>query len=150
MTAADLAILLTGVRNIIFEPAARATRARRPEPTHGALPHADRQPRASRTAYPHALRRVMNIASADESGAWLSHWPLVGNLRTHARARCRISPHGWRRVRQREGRVVPLAAGSFKALGAPIALVRLVKRLRRTQDLDPQRLVTAATRNWPT
>ncbi|HHT9038680.1 TPA: diaminopropionate ammonia-lyase, partial [Burkholderia cenocepacia] len=32
--------------------------------------------------------------------------------------------------------------GSFKALGAPIALVRLVKRLRRTQELDPQGLVT--------
>ena len=43
-------------------------------------------PRASRTAYPHALRRVMNIASADESGAWMSHWPLVGNERTPMRA----------------------------------------------------------------
>ncbi|MBN3800688.1 diaminopropionate ammonia-lyase, partial [Burkholderia sp. Ac-20392] len=43
-------------------------------------------PRASRAAYPHALRRVMNIASADESGAWLSHWPLVGNARTPLRA----------------------------------------------------------------
>lgn len=42
-------------------------------------------PRASRTAYPAPLRRIMNIASAVESGAWLSHWPLVGAARTPLR-----------------------------------------------------------------
>ncbi|WP_205189906.1 diaminopropionate ammonia-lyase, partial [Burkholderia sp. LMG 13014] len=99
-------------------------------------------PRASRAAYPHALRRVMNIASADESGAWLSHWPLVGNARTPLRALPDLAARlGVASVSVKdESCRSPL--GSFKALGAPIALVRLVKRLRRTQDLDPQGLVT--------
>ena len=55
----------------------------------------------------------MNIASADESGAWLSHWPLVGNLRTPLRAAGSRRTAGCR-VRQREGRVVPLAAWQFQ------------------------------------
>ncbi|MFP3548935.1 pyridoxal-phosphate dependent enzyme, partial [Rhizobium sp. SIMBA_035] len=32
--------------------------------------------------------------------------------------------------------------GSFKALGAPSALMRLVKRLRHREELDPRGLVT--------
>ena len=83
----------------------------------------------------------MNIASADESGAWLSHWPLVGNLRTPRALPDLAARLGVACVSVKdESCRSPL--GSFKALGAPIALVRLVKRLRRTQDLDPQRLVT--------
>lgn len=99
-------------------------------------------PRASRTAYPNALRRVMNIASADESGAWLAHWPLVGHARTPLRALPNLAARlGVASVSVKdESCRSPL--GSFKALGAPIALVRLVKRLRRTQALDPQGLVT--------
>ncbi|WP_419688299.1 diaminopropionate ammonia-lyase [Burkholderia theae] len=99
-------------------------------------------PRASRAAYPNALRRVMNIASADESGAWLAHWPLVGNARTPLRALPDLAARlGVASVSVKdESCRSPL--GSFKALGAPIALVRLVKRLRRTHDLDPQGLIT--------
>ncbi|UVE69497.1 diaminopropionate ammonia-lyase [Burkholderia pyrrocinia] len=99
-------------------------------------------PRASRAAYPDALRRVMNIASADESGAWLSHWPLVGSARTPLRALPDLAARlGVASVSVKdESCRSPL--GSFKALGAPIALVRLVKRLRRTHDLDPHGLVT--------
>ncbi|KAG8154829.1 diaminopropionate ammonia-lyase [Burkholderia catarinensis] len=99
-------------------------------------------PRASRTDYPAALHRIMNIAAADESGAWLSHWPLVGNARTPLRAlpdlaaRLGVASVG---VKDESCRS-PL--GSFKALGAPIALMRLVKRLRRNEYLDPQGLVT--------
>lgn len=99
-------------------------------------------PRASRTDYPDALRRIMNIAAADESGAWLSHWPLVGAARTplHAlpdlAARLGVASVGVKDEACRS----PL--GSFKALGAPIALVRLVKRLRPAEDLDPRGLVT--------
>ncbi|MCA8202370.1 diaminopropionate ammonia-lyase [Burkholderia sp. AU33545] len=99
-------------------------------------------PRASRTDYPDALRRVMNIAAADESGTWLSHWPLVGTARTplHAlpdlAARLGVASVGVKDEACRS----PL--GSFKALGAPIALMRLVKRLRRNAELDPRGLVT--------
>ncbi|KAB0655664.1 pyridoxal-phosphate dependent enzyme, partial [Burkholderia territorii] len=94
-------------------------------------------PRAQRADYPDALRRIMNIAAADESGAWLSHWPLVGAARTPLRilpdlaARLGVASVGVKDEACRS----PL--GSFKALGAPIALMRLVKRLRRNEALDP-------------
>ncbi|RQR32637.1 diaminopropionate ammonia-lyase [Burkholderia sp. Bp9142] len=99
-------------------------------------------PRASRTDYPDALHRVMNIAAADESGAWLSHWPLVGAAHTPLRALPGLAARlGVASVSVKdEACRSPL--GSFKALGAPIALMRLVKRLRRNEALDPQGLVT--------
>ncbi|KVG31678.1 diaminopropionate ammonia-lyase [Burkholderia diffusa] len=99
-------------------------------------------PRASRVDYPDALRRIMNIDAAGESGAWLSHWPLVGAARTPLRAlpdlaaRLGVASVGVKDEACRS----PL--GSFKALGAPIALMRLVKRLRRNEELDPRGLVT--------
>jgi len=99
-------------------------------------------PRASRTDYPDTLRRVMNIAAADESGAWLAHWPLVGAARTPLRTLPDLAARlGVAHVSVKdEACRSPL--GSFKALGAPIALMRLVKRLRRDEALDPQGLVT--------
>ncbi|RQR50770.1 diaminopropionate ammonia-lyase [Burkholderia sp. Bp9140] len=99
-------------------------------------------PRASRTDYPDALHRVMNIAAADENGAWLSHWPLVGAAHTPLRALPGLAARlGVASVSVKdEACRSPL--GSFKALGAPIALMRLVKRLRRNEALDPQGLVT--------
>ncbi|WP_175854133.1 diaminopropionate ammonia-lyase [Burkholderia anthina] len=99
-------------------------------------------PRASRAAYPDALQRVMNIAAADESGAWLSHWPLVGTARTPLHTLPDLAARlGVASVSVKdEACRSPL--GSFKALGAPIALVRLVKRLRPAEALDPQGLVT--------
>ncbi|KHK60661.1 diaminopropionate ammonia-lyase [Burkholderia sp. A9] len=99
-------------------------------------------PRASRTDYPDTLQRVMNIAAADESGAWLSHWPLVGAARTPLRALPDLAARlGVASVSVKdEACRSPL--GSFKALGAPIALMRLVKRLRRNEALDPQGLMT--------
>ncbi|RQZ46830.1 diaminopropionate ammonia-lyase [Burkholderia sp. Bp9099] len=99
-------------------------------------------PRASRTDYPDTLRRIMNIAAADESGAWLAHWPLVGAARTPLRALPDLAARlGVASVSVKdEACRSPL--GSFKALGAPIALMRLVKRLRRNEALDPQGLVT--------
>ncbi|KVN24841.1 PLP-dependent lyase/thiolase [Burkholderia pyrrocinia] len=98
-------------------------------------------PRASRAPYPDALRRVLNIASADESRAWLSHWPLLSRAPTPLRdlpdaaaqlgiARLAVKDESCRS---------PL--GSFKALGAPIALVRLVMRLWRSHALDPKDLL---------
>ncbi|EAY71269.1 Threonine dehydratase [Burkholderia dolosa AU0158] len=111
-------------------------------PSEGAFPvMLIANPRASRTAYPAPLRRIMNIASAVESGAWLSHWPLVGAARTPLRELPDLAARlGVASVCVKdESCRSPL--GSFKAIGAPIALVRLVKRLRRTRDLDPRALV---------
>ncbi|WP_213956277.1 diaminopropionate ammonia-lyase [Variovorax sp. dw_954] len=88
--------------------------------------------RARRGAYQPALAQVMNIATARESRRWLSHWPglnagatplrtLPGLARRHAIARLDLKDESARS---------PL--GSFKVLGAPIALLRLV--LRRWPD----------------
>ncbi|KVW77955.1 diaminopropionate ammonia-lyase [Burkholderia ubonensis] len=98
-------------------------------------------PRSSRAPYPDALRRVLNIATADESGAWLSNWPLLGASPTSlwdlpdAAAQLGVA----RLAVKDESFRSPL--GSFKALGAPVALLRLVKRLWRTHDLDPKDLI---------
>ncbi|WP_269503217.1 PLP-dependent lyase/thiolase [Burkholderia sp. IMCC1007] len=99
-------------------------------------------PRASRAAYPDALRRVMNIAAADESGAWLSHWPLVGTARTPLHALPDLAARLGVASISVKDEACRSPLGSFKALGAPIALVRLVKRLRPAENLDPHGLVT--------
>ncbi|WP_321798016.1 PLP-dependent lyase/thiolase [Burkholderia sp. BCC1988] len=99
-------------------------------------------PRASRTDYPDTLRRIMNIAAADESGAWLAHWPLVGAARTPLRALPDLAARLGVASISVKDEACRSPLGSFKALGAPIALMRLVKRLRRNEALDPQGLVT--------
>lgn len=98
-------------------------------------------PRASRSAYPEELRRILNIQSADESGAWLANWDQICQSATPlwdlpdaatalGVARVSLKDESFRS---------PL--GSFKALGAPIALIRLILRHWHTHDLDPKGLL---------
>ena len=92
-------------------------------------------PRAVRAPYPAELATILNIARAHESRQWLSHWrgihpgatPLVDLPDAAQRLRvARLS------VKDESVRS-PL--GSFKALGAPVALVRQV--LRQHPGLAP-------------
>ena len=97
-------------------------------------------PRAQRGPYPDALRAVLNAERAAESRAWLSAWsgiaptatPLI-DLPDQAQqlgvARFAVKDESVRS---------PL--GSFKALGAPIALVRWL--LRAHPDLAPQDILS--------
>ena len=86
-------------------------------------------PFAVHTAYPAELAAVMSMARAHESRQWLSHWrgltpgatPLVDLPDLAQRL------HIGRLCVKDESVRSPL--GSFKALGAPIALVRQVLRL---------------------
>ncbi|BCQ27529.1 diaminopropionate ammonia-lyase (plasmid) [Caballeronia sp. NK8] len=91
--------------------------------------------RASRA--PYSLHEILNKAAADESRAWLAAWPLLNSgptpLWTMPDAAERLGLASLH-VKDESLRS-PL--GSFKALGAPIALMRLVKRLWHTHDLDP-------------
>jgi diaminopropionate ammonia-lyase len=95
---------------------------------------------ARRGRYDESLRDILNIQAADESRAWLSTWdglnagptPLWDLLDLAARLGI-----GSISVKD-EGRRSPL--GSFKALGAPIALIRLIRRLWPEQDLVPATL----------
>ncbi|MDR5884138.1 diaminopropionate ammonia-lyase [Caballeronia sp. LZ032] len=95
-------------------------------------------PRAQRSEY--ALRDILSIAQADESRAWLSTWPRLNPAPTplyslaHAAAHFGIASLHVKDESQRS------ALGSFKALGAPVALLRLVTRLWHTHRLDPRAL----------
>ena len=86
-------------------------------------------PSAVRAPYPAALRAIMNLARAHESRLWLSHWRQIARGATplhdlpELAARLRVA----RLCVKDESLRSPL--GSFKALGAPIALVRQILRL---------------------
>src|SRR5579859_1903223 len=85
---------------------------------------------ASHSTYPAVLKAILNIESAQENRAWLTHWSRLNRGATplwelpNLAARLRIQ-----KVYIKDESVrSPL--GSFKALGAPIALVRLILRLK--------------------
>jgi len=85
-------------------------------------------PNVTRQPYPDDLKRIMSIASANESRQWLGQWPSINangtplyNLPSLA------SELGVAQVLVKD-ESVRSQLGSFKALGAPIALVRLIMR----------------------
>ncbi|MBI0331454.1 diaminopropionate ammonia-lyase [Burkholderia plantarii] len=98
-------------------------------------------PHATLAPYPDALRGILNIAAADESGAWLAHWPPMSRSATPlfelpgAAARLGLA----RLAVKDEAARSPL--GSFKALGAPVALLRLIQRLMPAAGFDPAALI---------
>ncbi len=97
-------------------------------------------PRAARTPYPDDLAAIMNIARAHESRQWLSAWPGIARGATPLYdlpdAAARLKLH--RLSIKDESVRSPL--GSFKALGAPIALVRQVLRLH--PEFEPAAVLT--------
>jgi diaminopropionate ammonia-lyase len=94
-------------------------------------------PHASRSCYPNDLMRILNVAAARQSRAWLSHWPHLNPGATPLWALPDAAAQlGVAKLCVKDESVrSPL--GSFKALGAPIALVRLILRLWPTHELDP-------------
>lgn len=93
-------------------------------------------PRAARKPYPAELRALLSIEKAQQSRRWLSHWREIAPDATPLRdlpdlaealqiARFSVKDESARS---------PL--GSFKALGAPAALVRQILRLH--PGIDPQ------------
>ena len=97
-------------------------------------------PRATRADYPAELSAIMNIAQAHQSRAWLSSWRGIHRNATplydlpDAAARCQVG----RLCLKDESVRSPL--GSFKALGAPIALMRQILRLH--PDFEPAAILT--------
>jgi diaminopropionate ammonia-lyase len=96
---------------------------------------------ASHTDYPNELKTILSVESAEQSRAWLKNWQLLSACATplwdlpDAAARLGVA----RLSIKDESVRSPL--GSFKALGAPIALVRLILRLWPGHDLDPKGLI---------
>ncbi len=100
-------------------------------------------PCATRAPYPAELRALLCMARARESRRWLAHWPRIARTATPLRdlpdlaADLRIARFG---VKDESARS-PL--GSFKVLGAPVALVREIAR--RHPDVDPARVLLGHT-----
>src|SRR5579862_4639768 len=93
--------------------------------------------RAVCSAYPAELRRVMNIGRARESRAWLSQWNAISGEATPLYHLPGLATRlGVASIALKDESVrSPL--GSFKALGAPIALARLIVRLYPDQPIEP-------------
>jgi diaminopropionate ammonia-lyase len=96
---------------------------------------------ASHTDYPDELKAILSVEHAEQSRAWLSNWSLLNASATplwdlpDAAARLGVA----RLSIKDESVRSPL--GSFKALGAPIALVRLILRLWPKHGLDPRAII---------
>jgi len=84
---------------------------------------------ATRAPYPDALRAIMNVEHAHESRRWLSAWPGIAREATPLRDLPGLAQIlGVARFSVKD-ESVRSSLGSFKALGAPIALVRQILRL---------------------
>lgn len=85
-------------------------------------------PRAMRQAYPAKLRQILSVAHAQQDREWLGHWDGINPQPTplyhlpHLATQLGIADLAIKD----EGVRSPLA--SFKALGAPIALIRYLRR----------------------
>ncbi|SDV48955.1 diaminopropionate ammonia-lyase [Chitinasiproducens palmae] len=92
-------------------------------------------PRALRTAYPDQLKSLLNVATADEDARWLARWDGIAPHATPLHTLTALAAAlGIARLDVKD-ESVRSSLGSFKALGAPIALVREV--LRRHPALEP-------------
>lgn len=100
--------------------------------------------RASRSDYPAQLKPVMSVKKAEESRKWLSTWEGINLGATPLFDLPDLAEKlGVAQVLLKdESTRSPL--GSFKALGAPIALVRLILRLWPEDKLDPIALFAGA------
>lgn len=96
--------------------------------------------RATRTPYPAALQSIMSVAWAQESRRWLAPWPEIARSATPLYDLPDLASklHVARFSVKDESVRSPLA--SFKALGAPIALVRQI--LRFHPGLEPAAILT--------
>ena len=104
-------------------------------------------PHAARAPYPADLKDIMNIARAQESREWLAHWEGLTRGSTPLRALPDLAASlGIRSVLVKD-EALRSALGSFKVLGAPIALVRLLLRERETHGFTARTLLRGEHRD---
>jgi diaminopropionate ammonia-lyase len=99
-------------------------------------------PSASRTDYPEKLKSIMSVGAAHESRELLSDWDLLSREPTPLWSLPGIAKKlGVAQFSVKdESTRSPLA--SFKALGAPVALIRLILRMMPGEAFDPKGLIT--------
>ncbi|WP_024303035.1 diaminopropionate ammonia-lyase [Pseudogulbenkiania sp. MAI-1] len=98
--------------------------------------------RVTFSQYPSVLKNIMNLEQAHESRQWLSHWSQLNRSATPLWNLPNLAEKlGVAKVCVKDESVrSPL--GSFKALGAPIALIRLILRLWPEHKLDAKELIS--------
>lgn len=92
---------------------------------------------AVRSPYPAELRQIMNIERARQSLAWLKLWNAIGDAPTPMHDLRGLAAHLRVASIALKDESVRSPLGSFKALGAPIALARLILRLHPELDIEP-------------
>lgn len=98
-------------------------------------------PKAGRQPYPQALQALMSIAKAEESRQWLAGWSRLNTGATPLYALPDLAAELGVAQLSVKDESVRSELGSFKALGAPIALVRLILRTFPEQQFDPRGLL---------
>lgn len=93
--------------------------------------------RAVRSPYPAELKGIMNIELARESLAWLSQWSAISGAATPLYDLPGLAAHLKVTNVALKDESVRSPLGSFKALGAPIALARLISRLHTDRRFEP-------------
>lgn len=99
-------------------------------------------PNACFVPYPAELQQIMNIRNADESRVWLSHWRQISRSATPLRSLPELAHRLGLGAVSVKDESVRSPLGSFKALGAPIALLRLILRLFPGQGFQAERLLS--------
>ena len=103
--------------------------------------------RAMRSAYPSELQSVMSIAKAQESRDWISSWNSLNPGSTPLYELNGLACSLGIGNLYLKDESVRSDLGSFKALGAPIALARLILRLWPDHSLDPKLLFNGGYRS---
>src|SRR4051812_26300709 len=101
-----------------------------------------RNTRALRSAYPANLSALLDIRRAQECRRWLASWPMLNPVPTpvwNLPAAAQRTGVGAISIKDESARS---SLGSFKALGAPAALLRLV--LARLPDAHPEDVLRGA------
>ena len=100
--------------------------------------------RAVRASYPADLKSILSVAKAAESKRWLMKWSgIKPNPTPLYQLGVLAESLGVAQILLKD-ESVRSDLGSFKALGAPIALIRLIQRLWPDARMDAQRLFAGA------
>ena len=100
--------------------------------------------RAIRAHYPAELKSILSVAKAEESRRWLATWSGIEPGPTPLYALKGLAESlGLAQILLKD-ESVRSDLGSFKALGAPIALIHLIRRLWPDEGMDAQHLFTGA------
>ncbi|HPE61554.1 MAG TPA: diaminopropionate ammonia-lyase [Thiolinea sp.] len=98
-----------------------------------------KNPNATHAAYPAELATVLNQQTTRQSRQWLSGWPLLNPAGTPLWSMTGTATALGIQVLWLKDESKRSSLGSFKALGAPNALIRLI--LRHFPALDPEKIL---------